>query len=139
MTNTYKSYFNSQQQLKTATSLLNRKDYESAVFSLRQARESAQDVSNDPVLAGNAIQNYTTCSILLIATHIRRHQTLPAYELQQESIEQLRRWQKTSTTEPLKQLCRYCCQLLITGCQHSRCLGHCLQQLEESGYAQEQT
>lgn len=139
MTNTYRSYFNSHQQLQTATSLLNRKDYESAAAFLMQARESAQYVCNDPVLAGNAIQNYTTCSILLIATHIRRHQQLLAYEFQQESIEQLTGWQKDSTTQSLKELCRYCYQLLITGCQHSRCLGHCLQQLEESGYAQEQT
>ena len=139
MTTNYNSYFNSQEQLKTATSLLSRKDYEAAAAFLIRARQSAQCVCNDPVLAGNAIQNYTTCSILLIATHIRRDQQLQAYEFQQESIEQLTRWQKGSVNESLKDLCRYCYQLLITGCQHSRCLGHCLQQLKESGYAQEQT
>ncbi|MCK7458304.1 hypothetical protein [Idiomarina aminovorans] len=139
MKNIYNNYFNSQEQLKTATSLLNRKDYEAAAAFLIRARQSAQHICNDPVLAGNAIQNYTTCSILLIATHIRRHQQLQAYEFQQESIEQLRHWQKGSTTESIKDLCRYCYQLLVTGCQHSRCLGHCLQQLEECGHAQEQT
>jgi len=98
MTNTYKNYFNSQEQLKTASSLLNSKDYESAAAYLKRARESAKHVFNEPVLAANAVQSYT-----------------------------------------LADLCHYCHQLLITGCQHSRCLGHCLQQLEEHGYAQEQT
>lgn len=139
MTNTYKNYFNSQEQLKTASSLLNSKDYESAATYLVRARESAKQVFNEPVLAANAVQSYTTSSILLIATFIRRHQQMRAYEFQQDSTKQLIHWLNNTNSESLADLCRYCHQLLITGCQHSRCLGHCLQQLEESGYAQEQT
>lgn len=139
MTDTYKNYFNSQAQLKTATSLIGRKNYESATVFLTRARESATHVFNEPALAGNAIQNYTTCSILLIATQIRRHRQIQAYECQQESIAQLTQWQNNASTQALKALCRYCYQLLITGCQYSRCLGHCMKQLEETGYAQEQT
>jgi hypothetical protein len=139
MTNTYKNYFNSQKQLKTASSLLNSKDYESAATYLVRARESAKQFFNEPVLAANAVQSYTTSSILLIATYIRRHQQMRAYEFQQDSTKQLTQWLSNTTSEPIAELCRYCHQLLITGCQHSRCLGHCLQQLEECGYAQEQT
>lgn len=139
MINAYQDYFNSQEKLKTASSLLSRKDYSAATIFLTQARESAQRVFDEPVLAENAIQSYTTCSILLIATHIRCQRKLQAYEFQQESIEQLTSWLSKATTEALEELCRYCYQLLITGCQHSRCLGHCMQQLEESGYAHEQT
>lgn len=139
MTSAYQNYFNSQEQLKTASALLNKKEYLSATDFLDRARQLAQLVFHDPVLAGNAIQSYTTCSILLIATHIRCHQQLQAYEFQKESIDQLKHWQKISANQPLQKLCSFCSQLLITGCQHSRCLGHCIQQLEETGYAQEQT
>lgn len=139
MTNAYQEYFNSQEKLKIASSLLNQKDYRTATTFLSQARDSAKQAFNEPVLVGNAIQSFTTCSILLIATHIRRQQKLQAYEFQQESVEQLTSWLNQAETQPLEELCRYCYQLLITGCQHSRCLGHCMQQLEESGYAHEQT
>ncbi|MDV6314848.1 hypothetical protein [Idiomarina sp. HP20-50] len=139
MTDTYQNYFTSQAQLKTATSLLSQKNYESATAFLAQARESVKGVFNEPALAANAIQNYTTCSVLLIATCIRRHQQMQAHEFQQESMKQLIQWQQHTSAQPLIELCRYCYQLLITGCQHSRCLGHCIQQLEETGYAQEQT
>ncbi|PWW39439.1 hypothetical protein DFO83_103349 [Idiomarina loihiensis] len=139
MTDTYKNYFNSQAQLKTATSLIGRKNYESATIFLLRARESATHVFNEPALAGNAVQNYTTCSILLIAIQIRRHRQRQAYEFQQESVAQLRQWQNNAATQALNELCRYCYQLLIAGCQHSRCLGHYMKQLEETGYAQEQT
>jgi len=139
MTNVYQEYFTCQEKLKTASSLLSQKEYRAATTCLIKARESAQQAFNEPVLAGNAIQSYTTCSILLIATHIRCQQKLQAYELQQESIEQLTSWLSKASADAIKEICRYCYQLLITGCQHSRCLGHCMQQLEESGYAQEQT
>ena len=139
MTNAYQEYFNSREKLKMASSLLNRKDYHAATTFLRQACESAKQAFNEPVLAGNAIQSFTTCSILLIATHIRCQQKLQAYEFQQESFEQLTSWLSQAANPRLEELCRYCYQLLITGCQHSRCLGHCMQQLEESGYAHEQT
>lgn len=139
MTNAYQNYFSSQEQLKTASVLLSRKDYTAAATFLARARQLAKCAFSESVLAGNALQHYTTCSILLIATHIRRHQQLQAYELQQESIDQLIHWQRNASTPQLEDLCRYCNQLLITGCQHSRCLGHCIQQLEETSYAQEQT
>lgn len=137
MTNSYQEYFNSQEKLKIASSLLSRKDYRAATTFLTQARESTKRAFNEPVLTGNAIQSFTTCSILLIATHIRCQQKLHAYEFQQESVEQLRLWLSQATTQPLEELCRYCYQLLMTGCQHSRCLGHCMEQLKAFGYAHE--
>lgn len=139
MTCAYNHYFNSQEHLKTACHLLHKKDYQAAARFLAKAREAAQAAASDPVLAENAIQSYTTSSILLIATDIRQHRHDEASELQQHSVQQLSEWEKSAVTPSIKDVCRYCCQLLITGCQHSRCLGHCIQQLEEKGYAQEQT
>lgn len=139
MTCAYNHYFNSQEALKTACKLLHKKDYQAAARFLATARQAARAAASESVLIDNAIQSYTTSSILLIATSIRQHQHNEASELQQHSVQQLSRWEKNAVAPSIKEVCRYCRQLLITGCQHSRCLGHCIQQLEEKGYAQEQT
>lgn len=139
MTCAYNHYFNSQEHLKTACSLLHKKDYQAAARFLAKAREASQAAAPESVFTENAIQSYTTSSILLIATNIRQHRHDEASELQQQSVQQLSRWGDSAATPSITDVCRYCCQLLITGCQHSRCLGHCIQQLEEKGYAQEQT
>lgn len=139
MNNAYSAYFKSQQYLQKATQYLEYKKYEDAALALEQAIQSSLTAAKQPVFTDNAIQAYTTGSILLIAIYIRLSNQELAQKKQQETSQQLRKWSHQASSQQTKSLCRYCSQLLITGCLHSRCVGHYVQQLEELNHAQEQT
>lgn len=139
MNNAYSAYFQSLQCLKEATQQLEGKDYNAAASLLKQTLGGAQRAVEEPALTANAIQTYTTSSILLIAVYIRLNNQGVAQEKQKDATLQLQKWSKQANLKRIQALCRYCGQLLITGCQHSRCVGHCVQQLEELNHAQEQT
>ena len=139
MKNAYTGYFSSQENLQKATQYLQQKNYYSAGSVLSEAIEDARYAAEEVVLAAIAIQIYTTASILLIAVYIRMNKPLLAQEKQESTNRQLQKWRTNTNSVQINELCRYCCQLLITGCQHSRCVGHYTQQLEELNHAQEQT
>lgn len=139
MKNAYTGYFSSQENLQKATQYLQQKNYCSVTSVLSEAIEDARCAAEEVALTANAIQTYTTASILLIAVYIRMNKPLLAQERQESANRQLQQWRTNTDSMQINELCRYCCQLLITGCQHSRCVGHYTQQLEELNHAQEQT
>ncbi|KTG23431.1 hypothetical protein AWR38_05240 [Idiomarina sp. WRN-38] len=139
MNNAYTAYFSSQKHLQEATQYLQQKSYCSAASILSETIDNARCAAEEAALTANAIQTYTTASVLLIAVYIRLNNQFLAQEKQEDASRQLEKWRTTSNSRQVKDLCRYCCQLLVTGCQHSRCVGHYVQQLEELNHAQEQT